>query len=128
MRAFRWVEGQGADALNQTYACLLTDGSILRIATAISADGRFIVGAGYNATRNRYEAFLLDTQCIPHNGDVNMSGCVDDADLLRVLFAFGESGQCLGRADVNCDGVVDDADLLVILFNFGTGPCCDHPC
>ena len=53
------------------------------------------------------------------DGDVNGDGCVDDADLLEVLFNFGATGQ--NRADVNGDGVVDDADLLIVLFNFGAG-------
>ncbi len=53
-------------------------------------------------------------------GDVNGDGCVDDADLLAVLFAFGQSGSGLPE-DVNGDGVVDDADLLTVLFNFGQG-------
>lgn len=119
-RAVRWIRGRIED-LNTTYACLLTDGSVLREARAISSDGRYIVGGGYNATRQRYEAFLLDTLCTAHNGDVNGDGCVDDADLLAVLFAFGQSGSCLGRVDVNCDGTVDDADLLIVLFNFGSG-------
>ncbi len=52
-------------------------------------------------------------------GDVNGDGCVDDADLLQVLFNFGATGN--NDADVNNDGVVDDADLLIVLFNFGTG-------
>ncbi len=51
-------------------------------------------------------------------GDVNGDGCVDDADLLSVLFAFGGEG---GNEDVNGDGIVDDADLLIVLFNFGSG-------
>lgn len=59
--------------------------------------------------------------CVAHNGDVDGNGCVDDADLLRILFNFGSPGEVAGRADVNCDGVVDDADLLVVLFNFGSG-------
>jgi hypothetical protein len=80
------------------------------------------VGWGYNAATNRHEGFLLDTiGCIAHNGDVDDSGCVDDADLLWVLFAFGSTGDDLGRVDVNCDRVVDDADLLQVLFNFGSG-------
>ncbi|CUU36530.1 hypothetical protein GXSOP10_1261, partial [Armatimonadetes bacterium GXS] len=53
-------------------------------------------------------------------GDVNGDGCVDDADLLAVLFAFGQTGSGLPE-DVNGDGVVDDADLLTVLFAFGTG-------
>jgi hypothetical protein len=56
-----------------------------------------------------------------NGGDVNLDGCVDDADLLAVLFAFGRTGDRLGRVDVNCDQVVDDADLLQVLFNFGSG-------
>jgi len=52
------------------------------------------------------------------NGDVNGDNIVDDADLLAVLFAFGQSGS--NRAeDVNGDSTVDDADLLIVLFNFG---------
>lgn len=70
--------------------------------------------------------------CIPHEimgmvgevrvrlpGDVDFSGCIDDADLLAVLFAFGSTGA--RNEDVNYDGVVDDADLLSVLFQFGTG-------
>ena len=120
-RAFRWTAAGGMEDLNQTYACLLTPGSELWVAYAISPNGRYIVGVGYNAATGRREAFLLDTRCTPHNGDVDCNGCVDDADLLAVLFAFGNAGSNLGRVDVNCDGTVDDADLLVVLFNFGSG-------
>ncbi|MCX7993772.1 MAG: hypothetical protein N2651_08910 [Fimbriimonadales bacterium] len=52
-------------------------------------------------------------------GDVNCDGCVDDADLLIVLFEFGSTA--ITPADINSDRVVDDADLLTVLFNFGTG-------
>lgn len=52
------------------------------------------------------------------DGDVNGDGCVDDTDLLTVLFNFGNSD---GTGDVNNDGIVDDSDLLVVLFNFGIG-------
>jgi len=109
--------------LNQLYASLLQNGSFLRYAEAISPDGRYIVGQGYNAATQRNEAYLLDTgpRCVAHNGDVDNNGCVDDADLLAVLFGFGQAGSNLGRVDVNCDGTVDDADLLNVLFNFGQG-------
>lgn len=60
-RAFRWTASGGMENLNLTYASLLTDGSILFAANSISADGRFIVGYGWNATTLRLEAFLLDT-------------------------------------------------------------------
>jgi len=56
--------------------------------------------------------------CAPSGGDADGNGCIDDADLLQVLFAFGATGD---PADVNCDGIVDDADLLEVLFAFGSG-------
>jgi probable HAF family extracellular repeat protein len=61
-RAFRWTASDGMKDLNTTFACLLTNGSVLIYANAISPDGRYIVGQGYNAATGRYEAFLLDTQ------------------------------------------------------------------
>jgi probable HAF family extracellular repeat protein len=60
-RAFRWTASRGMEDLNTTYASLLTNGSVLREARAISPDGRYIVGWGYNAATDRIEAFLLDT-------------------------------------------------------------------
>ncbi|MFN7161752.1 MAG: hypothetical protein ACK4NB_01665, partial [Fimbriimonadales bacterium] len=122
-RAFRWTPARGMEDLNIVYANLLSDGSELFQAMAVSADGRFIVGSGRNGATGRREAFLLDTYvpCRTHNGDVDENGCVDDADLLAVLFAFGQTGQSLGRVDTNCDATVDDADLLTVLFNFGQG-------
>jgi probable HAF family extracellular repeat protein len=61
-RAFRWTAAGGMEDLNTTYAHLLTNGSELREARAISPDGRYIVGKGYNAATGHDEAFLLDTQ------------------------------------------------------------------
>lgn len=52
-------------------------------------------------------------------GDTNRDGCVDDSDLLEILFNFGSEEA--PWADVDNDGIVDDADLLVVLFNFGLG-------
>jgi probable HAF family extracellular repeat protein len=60
-RAFRWTASRGMEDLNTTYASLLTNGSTLIEAYAISPDGRYIVGRGYNAATGRFEAFLLDT-------------------------------------------------------------------
>jgi hypothetical protein len=53
------------------------------------------------------------------NGDVNGDNVVDDADLLSVLFAMGQSCPVDCPEDLNGDGVVDDADLLTVLFNMG---------
>lgn len=92
--AFLWTPQTGLVNLNLAYHHLLIDGSRLLAATAVSADGRYIVGYGYNFQRQREEAFLLDLQgvdgCVLHNpADVNSDGVVDDADLLNVLFNFG---------------------------------------
>jgi len=128
-RAFRWTESAGMQDLNVIYASLLTEGSVLWSANAISPEGCYIVGVGSNSEADGEprqifgEAFWLHASCVPRNGDVNGDGCVDDADLLAVLFAFGQScpacPSCL--EDLNCDGTVDDADLLIVLFNFGNG-------
>ena len=67
-----------------------------------------------------YIVYIDDVETyVPAPGDVDDNGCVDDADLLQVLFAFGATGQ--NDADVNGDQIVDDADLLIVLFNFGAG-------
>ena len=115
--ALRWREPGIVDNLNATYASILGR-SVLYGVRGMSPNGRYLVGTGYNAATNREEAFLLDTG-FPLRGDVDRNGCVDDADLLRVLFAFGERGY--RDEDLNWDGIVDDADLLEVLFNFGSG-------
>ncbi len=74
-----------------------------------------LTGGPYSLTGG----FWFAPACIATNGDVDGNGCVDDADLLTVLFNFGTSGS--NPADVNCDALVDDADLLIVLFNFGSG-------
>jgi hypothetical protein len=73
-----------------------------------------------SANLGPYIVYIDDVETyVPTPGDVDDNGCVDDADLLQVLFAFGSTGQ--NDADVNGDQIVDDADLLIVLFNFGTG-------
>ena len=84
---------------------------------ATSAGGRYII-----SLQGAY--FVSDQGCEGGpgqcEGDANRDGRVDDADLLIVLFQFGEFGFGL-QGDVNNDGTVDDADLLIVLFNFGCG-------
>lgn len=63
--------------------------------------------------------YAINTETLALLADVNQDGCVDDADLLEVLFAFGRT--TFDPVDVNGDGVVDDADLLAVLFGFGRG-------
>jgi len=80
--AFRWTQAGGMEDLNQTYASLLTDGSQLWGAYAISPDGRYIVGGCWNAATGRdFEAFLLDT--VPEPASVVVLGA-GLAGLLRV--------------------------------------------
>jgi hypothetical protein len=61
----------------------------------------------------------LSFRLLAWNGDVDGNGCVDDDDLLRVLFAFGNTGAL--PEDTNGDDRVDDTDLLTVLFAFGSG-------
>lgn len=60
--AFRWTEARGMEDLNILYANIIPPGCVLRDAMAISSDGRYIAGRGYNAQTQRDEAYLLDTQ------------------------------------------------------------------
>jgi probable HAF family extracellular repeat protein len=116
--AVMWL-GSSIQDLNSLVSDQLLHGSRLIEATAISPNARYIVGWGYNSATGRNEAFMIDlASSMP--GDVDGDGCVNDSDLLAVLFAFGNAG---GQEDINRDGVVDDADLLEVLFHFGEGQC-----
>ncbi|MCW5935498.1 MAG: hypothetical protein KIT45_14555 [Fimbriimonadia bacterium] len=55
----------------------------------------------------------------PLAGDVDRNGCVNDLDLLRIVFRFGQTGSL--PEDLNGDNIVNDLDFLEVLFNFGTG-------
>ena len=50
--------------------------------------------------------------------DVDGNGCVNEADLLAVLFNFEGSDT---DADLNGGGIVDDTDLLTVLFSLDEG-------
>jgi probable HAF family extracellular repeat protein len=89
--AFRWTASGGMEDLNTTYASLLTNGSGLGVAYAISPDGRYIVGVGYNAATRLNEAFLLDT-C--PGGDADKDCICDDWERA-------------GGIDINGDGIID---------------------
>jgi probable HAF family extracellular repeat protein len=117
-RAFRWTPTRGLEDLNRAFRQLVGN-SVLEYAYAVSSDGRYIVGQGRDAESGQYLAYLLDTW---RTGDTNGDGCIDDADLLAVLFAFGGAGTGNTRhEDIDKDGIVDDADLLAVLFAFGQG-------
>ena len=117
-RAFRWTPTRGLEDLNRAFRQVVGN-SVLEYAYAFSPDGRYIVGQGRDAESGQYLAHLLDTW---RTGDTNGDGCIDDADLLAVLFAFGGAGTGDARhGDIDKDGIVDDADLLQVLFAFGQG-------
>ncbi len=82
------------------------------------ADIYFVNFGGDSNDVGYYDNYYVAAIRAATEGDVDGNGCVDDADLLSVLFAFGSDDIA---ADVNDDGVVDDADLLSVLFNFGSG-------
>jgi hypothetical protein len=105
----------------------LGSGRAVRCPDGIRATSPVAGWAGETQAEGRYViqltgAFFVSENgcCITAGGDVDLNGCIDDADLLAILFAFGNTGQFLPE-DVTCDGVVDDADLLQVLFNFGNG-------
>jgi hypothetical protein len=83
------------------------------------ADGS-LIAAGEESLDDGFIRRILTVIKYAPNGDLDGNGCVDDADLLRLLLAFGQSGADLAE-DLNGDGVVDDADLLEVLFHFGSG-------
>jgi probable HAF family extracellular repeat protein len=60
--AFLWDTKRGMQDLNVLYDYLRKDSSILLEARTITPNGRYIVGVGYRVSRQRYEAYLLDTQ------------------------------------------------------------------
>ncbi len=82
----------------------------------LSANGRYLLGLGFGRY-HRPQLFWLDMGRL---GDVDGDGCVDDGDLLEVLFSFGERGMNL-RGDLDGDGVVGESDLLEVLEHFGEG-------
>jgi len=90
--------------------------------TATGLVGGFYIG--YRETLGNAAADInpvrIDNLClyVPVLGDANNDGCVNDTDLLQILFNFGGAN---AEADINGDGSVDDTDLLIVLFNFGQG-------
>jgi WD40 repeat protein len=85
------------------------------LSIAFSPDGQLFGYGRYDGT-----VVVAHTPTLLRDGDVNNDGCVDDTDLLQVLFVFGQSGSNLPE-DLNNDGTVNDSDLLEVLSNFGRG-------
>lgn len=115
-KGFLWIEGMGFATLSELYPSVfrwvIADGSTY----SMSADGRYIL---LETNRNQASRLAIFDR-FGYQGDVDVDGCVDDADLLQVLFAFGQTGRTLAE-DVNYDYVVDEQDLLLVLEQFGLG-------
>lgn len=88
-RAFRWTPETGIQDLNVAFANLLPPGYELTAATAVTPDGRYIVGYGFNPLFVP-EAFILDT-C--PGGDNDGDAICDDWERYGI--------------DINLDGIID---------------------
>lgn len=119
-RAMLWTADAGMIDLRERLIELSAtglDGWTLLRATAITADGRRIVGYGLNPSGHR-EAFLAVLPAAGCPGDVDGDGVVGLADLAQCLSAFGcIEGPCAG--DIDGDGDTDLSDLAFLLSNFG---------
>ncbi|GIV19395.1 MAG: hypothetical protein KatS3mg023_1146 [Armatimonadota bacterium] len=104
-RALRWRTGGGTEDLNVTYSNLLTDGSILEGARAISPDGRFIVGYGIHATARRTEAFLLDTQAgvFQVRGNLQLRDYDGDSTQVPITVEWRQNGSAVRMEDIFVD-------------------------
>lgn len=103
-RALRWRVGVGVEDLNVTCSALLTDGSLLESARAISPDGRFIVGFGIHATARRREAFLLDTQgTFRLQGNVQLRDYSGDSTQVPIALELYQSGTLVRQEQIYTD-------------------------
>jgi hypothetical protein len=79
------------------------------------------IGAVPDNNGHLYSSWLgllvkLKLLAVRSEGDVNGDGCVDDADLAQVIFAFGRRDR---DSDVNDDRIVDETDLFTVAEYFG---------
>ncbi len=78
------------------------------------ADGHLWIGVlNYGAV----QVFIGDAGTIP--GDLNGDGCVDFADLVILLTAYGVNAD----GDIDADGDTDFNDLITLLGGYGEGDC-----
>lgn len=114
--------GDGGNWINGELYALCFENAATRVNVAVRNIDYVAYGGGVfqqNDPRVLYRGLESQVIVLIRYGDVNGDACVDDADLLEVMFTFGATGN--NRADLNGDSVVDDADLLIVLFAFGNG-------
>ena len=116
------VGGDAGNWINAELYAFCFENAATRVNVAVrNINYTAYAGGVFESTDPRVLYQFLQSQVIEliRYGDTTGDGCVDDADLLLVLFNFGATGA--NPADVNGNGIVDDADLLDVLFNFGRG-------
>lgn len=124
--AFIWDPVHGMRSLKNTLLSdygLRTIGWSLFDARGISADGRIIVGYGFDP-QGRQEGWMVDLGVANCVGDLNGDGLTDLTDLSALLSAYGtNSGDpgYLASADLDHNGVIDLSDLAVMLGAYGCG-------
>jgi probable HAF family extracellular repeat protein len=101
-RAFRWTAAGGMQDLNQLYASLIQDGSYLEEARAISPDGRYIVGTGYNAATGLHEAYLL-AAAYSVSGQVELRDFGGDVTAIPVTVELRQNGNVVRNEVVSLD-------------------------
>jgi probable HAF family extracellular repeat protein len=103
-RAFRWTADSGMEDLNITCAHLLTSGSSLEVARAISPDGRYIVGTGWNAATGRqWEAFRLDVGVFRISGKIRLGDFDGDPTLIPITVQLRQNGRVARSVDLTTD-------------------------
>lgn len=121
-RSVRLLIQQGSN--QETHTLTLGTGGTYQVDTNLAGTATLTVSALTGSWLCQHATVLLSGSLTQNfalpAGDINQDGVIDDADLLAVLFAFGQTGTNLPE-DLNMDGVVDDADLLTVLFRFGQG-------
>lgn len=96
----------------------------LTTASAISPDGRFVVGYGTNPNTATYEAWLADLTA-PPSVDANFNGgdFVDGGDLDAWSGGFGTTGNAThSQGDADADFDVDGNDVLIWQRQVGPAP------
>jgi hypothetical protein len=84
----------------------------LEVANAVSADGRTIVGGGYNPA-GQEQGWIVTIEDEPLAGDANEDGVVDLADVAVVVMNYGTAnGGTMSNGDFDNDGRITLLDAI----------------